>query len=330
MTQRFLVMGDNHGDAGSLRRVLAAIEDDPIDAAIHIGDFTTAWRTSRQHDDERLGKERGVEQLREVEPVLEAIDTHASHGLLWVWGNQDYFGDLDYDLDVGTEIPDDGYVEAAGQRFTSSPDRVESDAVLVTHVEKWSLLDHFEGRAHFCGNTHCGRHLGRRLNTAFLKLTDPEMETTTYGDYVVVDFGDDSINVELRSIGDLERKACDRHGERGVQFRPADEDCMHCTDERILFREMAATAFYGLTGDGFGAASAAGGYHGTHVGGIVGASDNGAGVIGTVPATELVDCRVFSPSSLASFGDILAAVVYSAEIGADAANLSLGAYPIPR
>jgi subtilisin family serine protease len=85
-----------------------------------------------------------------------------------------------------------------------------------------------------------------------------------------------------------------------------------------------------FTGDGFGAANAAGGYHGTHVGGIVGASDNGAGVIGTAPATELVDCRVFSPSSLASFGDILAAVVYSAEIGADAANLSLGAYPIPR
>ena len=249
MTQRFLVMGDNHGDAESLRRVLADIEDAPVDAAIHVGDFTTAWRTSRQHDDERLGKERGVEQLREVEPVLEAIDAHASHGLLWVWGNQDYFGDLDYDLDVGTEIPDDGYVEAAGQRFTSSPDRVESDAVLVTHVEKWSLLDHFEGRAHFCGNTHRGRHLGRRLNTAFLKLTDPETETTTYGGYFVVDFGDDSIDVELRSIGDLERKACDRHGERGVRFRPADEDCMHCTDERILFREMAATAFYGLTGD---------------------------------------------------------------------------------
>jgi len=85
-----------------------------------------------------------------------------------------------------------------------------------------------------------------------------------------------------------------------------------------------------FTGDGFGAANAAGGYHGTHVGGIVGASDNGEGVIGTAPDTELVDCRVFSPSALASFGDILAAVVYSAAIGADAANLSLGAYPVPR
>jgi subtilisin family serine protease len=85
-----------------------------------------------------------------------------------------------------------------------------------------------------------------------------------------------------------------------------------------------------FTGDGLGAANPAGGYHGTHVGGIVGALDNGEGVIGTAPETELVDCRVFSPNALASFGDILAAVVYSANIDADAANLSLGAYPVPR
>mgnify|MGYP000029450892 CR=1 FL=1 len=70
--------------------------------------------------------------------------------------------------------------------------------------------------------------------------------------------------------------------------------------------------------------------HGTHVAGIV-AADNGGGigVNGTAPQTDLVDCRVFSGPT-ASFGDILAAVVYSANIGADVANLSLGAYPIPR
>lgn len=86
-----------------------------------------------------------------------------------------------------------------------------------------------------------------------------------------------------------------------------------------------------FTGDGLGAANPAGGYHGTHVGGIVAAqTDNEAGVAGTAPETDLVDCRVFSPNSLASFGDVLAAVVYSANIDADAANLSLGAYPIPR
>ncbi|MFB6127524.1 MAG: S8 family serine peptidase [Halolamina sp.] len=85
-----------------------------------------------------------------------------------------------------------------------------------------------------------------------------------------------------------------------------------------------------FTGDGLGAANAAGGYHGTHVAGIAGASDNGRGVIGTAPSAELVDCRVFSPAPGASFGDILAAVVYSAVVDADVANLSLGAYPVPR
>ncbi|NHN41169.1 S8 family serine peptidase [Halorubellus sp. JP-L1] len=85
-----------------------------------------------------------------------------------------------------------------------------------------------------------------------------------------------------------------------------------------------------FTGDDLGSANAAGGYHGTHVGGIVAAQDNGKGVIGTASETDLVDCRVFSPNSLASFGDILAAIVYSAGIDADVANLSLGAYPVSR
>ncbi|WP_158056890.1 S8 family serine peptidase [Halorussus halophilus] len=86
-----------------------------------------------------------------------------------------------------------------------------------------------------------------------------------------------------------------------------------------------------FTGDGYGAGGPYGGYHGTHVAGIVAANDdNEEGVVGTAPETEIVDCRVFSPSSLASFADILAAMVYSANIGCDAANLSLGAYPVLR
>lgn len=70
--------------------------------------------------------------------------------------------------------------------------------------------------------------------------------------------------------------------------------------------------------------------HGTHVAGIV-AADNGGGigVNGTAPKTDLVDCRVFSDPT-ATFGDILAAIVYSVNVDADVANLSLGAYPVPR
>jgi subtilisin family serine protease len=86
-----------------------------------------------------------------------------------------------------------------------------------------------------------------------------------------------------------------------------------------------------FTDDGGDHNPVAGDDHGTHVAGIV-AADNGGGigVNGTAPKTDLVDCRVFSEEDGASFADILAAVVYSANIDADVANLSLGAYPIPR
>ncbi|MFB6152760.1 MAG: metallophosphoesterase [Halodesulfurarchaeum sp.] len=42
MTDRFLVMGDNHGDTESLRRVREDIRGEAIDLAIHVGDFTSA------------------------------------------------------------------------------------------------------------------------------------------------------------------------------------------------------------------------------------------------------------------------------------------------
>ncbi len=86
-----------------------------------------------------------------------------------------------------------------------------------------------------------------------------------------------------------------------------------------------------FTGDDFGSGVPAGGYHGSHVAGITAANDrNERGVVGTAPGTEVVDCRVFSPGSLASFADIFAAMLYAADIDCDAANLSLGAYPVPR
>ncbi len=78
------------------------------------------------------------------------------------------------------------------------------------------------------------------------------------------------------------------------------------------------------------------GYHGTHCSGIIAANDlNETGVVGSAPGTELVACRVFPEAppgeeAGAAWGDILAAIVYSVDIGSDVANLSLGAYPIPR
>lgn len=91
--------------------------------------------------------------------------------------------------------------------------------------------------------------------------------------------------------------------------------------------------------DEYGVGEPYGGSHGTHVAGIVAASDETeAGVVGSAPGTELVDLRVFG-AALDSrdrqelppdywgetwMGSAFAALVYAAEIGCDAANLSLG------
>ncbi|MFC5366982.1 S8 family peptidase [Salinirubrum litoreum] len=84
-----------------------------------------------------------------------------------------------------------------------------------------------------------------------------------------------------------------------------------------------------FTGDGNGIGPLADD-HGTHVAGTIAANDqNEEGVVGTAPAAEIVDCRVFSGPS-ASFASIFAAIYHSVQVGCDVANLSLGAYPIPR
>ncbi|WP_331234678.1 S8 family peptidase [Natronorarus salvus] len=69
------------------------------------------------------------------------------------------------------------------------------------------------------------------------------------------------------------------------------------------------------------------GDHGTHVAGTA-AATGAEGVTGTAPDAELVSVRVLGPDS-SSFADVLAGADYAAEIGADAANFSLGAGPFP-
>ncbi len=67
--------------------------------------------------------------------------------------------------------------------------------------------------------------------------------------------------------------------------------------------------------------------HGTMVAGI--AAARGVGVLGTAPDAELVSIRVFGPEGGAFASDVLLALEYAAEIGADVANLSLGTVPLP-
>ncbi|WP_230198730.1 S8 family peptidase [Halopiger djelfimassiliensis] len=86
-----------------------------------------------------------------------------------------------------------------------------------------------------------------------------------------------------------------------------------------------------FTEDEYGVPGPYAGGHGTHVAGIVAASDDGNGrVVGTAPDAEIVDCRVFSPihdpDQFVFLGDVLAAIVHCVEHDVDVANLSLGAY----
>ena len=88
-----------------------------------------------------------------------------------------------------------------------------------------------------------------------------------------------------------------------------------------------------FTGDGLGAGVPGGGDHGTHVAGIAAASTEGStGVAGTAPGADLLDFRVFSNfgGTNGAFSIVVAAVVEAVRTDCDVANLSLGAYPIPR
>ncbi|WP_433626798.1 S8 family serine peptidase [Halomicrococcus sp. NG-SE-24] len=79
--------------------------------------------------------------------------------------------------------------------------------------------------------------------------------------------------------------------------------------------------------------------HGTHVAGIAAASDDGTtGVVGTAPDAEIVSLRVFYYDDIDDDGekeltttraDLFTAIDHAAEIGADAANMSIGTPPIP-
>jgi subtilisin family serine protease len=78
--------------------------------------------------------------------------------------------------------------------------------------------------------------------------------------------------------------------------------------------------------------------HGSHVGGIAAAVRDGAGVVGTAPDAELVSLRVFYYDDIDGDGDqeltttthdILLAITHAADIGSDAANMSLGTPPLP-
>jgi lantibiotic leader peptide-processing serine protease len=65
--------------------------------------------------------------------------------------------------------------------------------------------------------------------------------------------------------------------------------------------------------------------HGTHVAGTIAAAQNQFGVIGVAPDAELVLIKVLSDQGSGSFADVMAGIVYAANVDADVINMSLGA-----
>lgn len=66
--------------------------------------------------------------------------------------------------------------------------------------------------------------------------------------------------------------------------------------------------------------------HGTHVAGIIGAADNGIGVIGVAPSTDIYAVKVFA-GQYAYDSDIIEGIQWSIQNGMHAVNMSLGTPP---
>lgn len=172
----------------------------------------------------------------------------------------------------------------------------------------------------------------KRLGTAYAPDIEYELATPTDGAEITAEDSETTDEPLYdfqwdKQVQDLETVHEHSRGE-GTRVAVIDTGIASHPD---LEHALNADLSRNFTLDDEGAPGAYGGRHGTHVAGIIAANDqNDAGVVGTAPGTELVDCRTFSETAPTTFGMILASIVYSANIGADVANLSLGAYPVPR
>jgi subtilisin family serine protease len=69
--------------------------------------------------------------------------------------------------------------------------------------------------------------------------------------------------------------------------------------------------------------------HGTHVAGIIAATDDGQGVTGVAPQAKILPIKVMSDVGSGDFDWLVSGIVYAADHGAKVINMSLGGY-IPR
>jgi subtilisin family serine protease len=127
----------------------------------------------------------------------------------------------------------------------------------------------------------------------------------------------------MRQIHALEAWATRPAGDRKVRVAIIDTglDPDHI-DQGTLIDHASSIAFTpSLTGP---PAWADDHFHGTHVGGLV--VTNNIGTAGVAPEVTLIAIKVFNAAEQTTIADLLAAFVHAANVRADVANLSLGAY----
>ncbi|MDT8357118.1 MAG: S8 family serine peptidase [Methanomicrobiaceae archaeon] len=67
--------------------------------------------------------------------------------------------------------------------------------------------------------------------------------------------------------------------------------------------------------------------HGTHCAGIIAASDDGGGVIGTAPEVNILAYKVLDGTGSSSYSDVIAAIQKAVDDGAEILSMSLGSNP---
>ena len=231
-------MGDNHGDETSLQRVVDATEGAEFDYIIHLGDITNTSKTDF---------ETGVEQLRALEPHFETLAERGE--LVYIYGNRDeevgtsstgrHVTDS-FELTPGHRLTFGEPIDVDGQRFTTDPETVGRDDIILTHHDSQRYFYNLDARAYFCGHSHKARQIGRSLNTGYLWKEDAEP-----GAYFLVELDESEMSVEVRGLVEPWHEiVCPDYAWYGTQFLPTTKECRLCTfgPERP-FREMATVAF---------------------------------------------------------------------------------------
>lgn len=236
VAHRFLCLGDNHGDAESLRRVVEDTADESFDYVVHTGDFTNMFFD---------GYPSAQESLDKIVPHLETLAEDSE--LVYVYGNRDARGPdrlTPGDIPVGTHVPEGEVIEIGDLAFSQQPpttDTIDTPVVRVTHF--WlATPPKYDGLLSLSGDTHDGRAIGNIVDTGFLYRTGDHGADAVYGCYAVVEIDEDGeVDVQFRPIGGVDVRTCSRHELLGDQFVVPEywnESCHYCYEEEEYVEEL--------------------------------------------------------------------------------------------